>query len=175
MQKRAMQWWIVPVIVGAMAASGCQITEESKKSTRPPSTLQGPLASLHWLEGAWTDPSGGSRTAEEHWIVPRGGLMLGVNRSMRDGRAVAFEFLRIEARDDGSVVYVAQPNGRSPGTDFPLAEESEGRAVFRNPDHDFPDTLIYELRGDDLEIRVEGKSGAERGGFTLKLRRTPSR
>ena len=160
--------WSVASI--AIFVAGCQLAP-----TRPAPTATtdagGSLAILSWLEGAWIDPEGGSRTVEEHWIAPRGGLLLGVNRSIRDGRAVGFEFLRIETRDDASVVYVAQPNGRSPGTDFPLVEHAEHRAVFRNPDHDFPDTLIYERDGNDLTIRVEGQSGAERGGFTLQLRR----
>lgn len=164
---------LLSIAIAATLCTGCQLAPEnpvSLSTTEP----RGPLAILSWLEGAWIDPEGGARTVEEHWIVPRGGLMLGVNRSIRDGRAVGFEFLRIETRDDASIVYVAQPNGRSPGTDFPLVEHAEHRAVFRNPDHEFPDTLIYERDGDDLTIRVEGQSGAGRGGFTLQLRRDGS-
>ena len=164
---------LLSIALTATLGAGCQLAPEYSASPLP-NEPRGPLAILSWLEGAWIDPEGGARTVEEHWIVPRGGLMLGVNRSIRDGQAIAFEFLRIEKRDDESIVYVAQPNGRSPGTDFPLVEHSENRAVFRNPDHDFPDTLIYERVGDDLTIRVEGQSGAGRGGFTLQLRRDGS-
>jgi hypothetical protein len=47
---------------------------------------------------------------EEVWIEPAGGVMLGVHRDVRAGGGAFFEYLRIEARDNG-VVYVASPMG----------------------------------------------------------------
>ena len=68
---------------------------------------------------------------------------------------VSFEFLRIETAGP-SLVYVAQPGGRPP-TRFPLAETGARRAVFANPQHDFPQRILYWL--DDagaLHARIEG-------------------
>ncbi|MBL8754175.1 MAG: hypothetical protein JNK15_12815, partial [Planctomycetes bacterium] len=56
---------------------------------------------------------------------------------------VAFEFLRLVERD-GGLVYIAQPNGRTP-TEFVLTEIGATRAVFENPRHDFPQRIVYEL------------------------------
>jgi len=90
----------------------------------------------------------------ECWSAPRGGLMLGWNRSVRaDGRG-AFEFLRIADTADG-VVYFASPGGRE-ATPFRLAEAADRSVVFENPEHDFPQRILYRLGTDGvLHARVE--------------------
>ena len=128
-----------------------------------------PLATLDWLAGSWVERSAEFESNEEHWVAARGGMMLGVNRTLRGPRAVAFEFLRIEARDEDAIVYIAQPGGRSPGVEFTMTEWSDTHVVFKNPEHDFPDTITYRRDGDHLSAHVEGtgRDGA-RGGFTLE-------
>ena len=120
-----------------------------------------PLASLGWLSGHWVDEEG-EQLVEELWLPPRGGLMLGLHRDVSPEKPRAwFEFLRIESRPDG-VFYVASPGGR-PSTDFRRVEEGETRAVFANPEHDFPKRIVYERRGDRLTARAEGDDGAAVG------------
>jgi len=114
------------------------------------------LEGLRFMEGDWRGESGKARI-EEHWIEAAGGIMLGVSRTIVSGKTVAFEFLRIEAREDG-VFYVAQPNGR-PGTDFKLTKVSAGEAVFENPQHDHPKLIRYRLGDDTLVAEVEGDEG----------------
>ena len=124
--------------------------------TAPPSFASEtePLQSLAWMAGTWTGEDGGTAT-EEVWIAPRGGLMLGLHRDVARGKAVSFEFLRIEATADG-IVYFASPKG-APPTPFRLVEGKEGRAVFENPKHDFPVRILYWLGPDNsLHARIEG-------------------
>ncbi len=115
------------------------------------------MSDLAWLEGTWVADANGTRT-EERWTSPAGGAMLGTGRTLRAGRMVAFEFLRIVARPDG-VVYIAQPGGRPP-TEFALTSGGSGLAVFENPAHDFPKRLSYRRTGRTLLVEVEG---AEKG------------
>lgn len=97
---------------------------------------------MAWLPGVWGGTMGKS-SIEERWSTVKGGAMLGVARTVREDKMVAFEFLRIVERD-GGLVYVAQPGGRPP-TEFVLTELDNKRAVFVNPHHDFPQRIIYEL------------------------------
>ena len=135
--------------------------------TSAPSQAADPLDPVGFLAGAW----GTDGDVVEYWMPPLRGLMVGVNRDPQGEGAPFFEFLRIEARGEG-IVYVASPRGGSP-TDFRLTEVSETRAVFANPDHDFPQKLIYTLSDDRLEVEV----GAERDGvwdsFKLRWTRVP--
>ena len=107
----------------------------------------------------WTGESGGV-TFEERWTPPAGGAMLAVSRTIKDGRMVAFEFLRIVERD-GGLVYVAQPGGKPP-TDFTLTAISATSATFENPAHDFPKIIRYTKRADgSLEARVGDGGGKD--------------
>ena len=112
------------------------------------------IEAMGWLAGSWVLEESGVRI-EEHWIPESGGTMLGVSRTVKGGKTVAFEFLRLEARGDG-VVYVAHPNAR-PGTDFTLTKLEVHSAVFENPAHDFPKIIRYRLNPDGtLLAQIEG-------------------
>lgn len=81
--------------------------------------------------------------------------MLGVHRDVAGGKAVSFEFLRIEARPEG-IVFFGSPKG-APPTEFRLVQKSPGRAVFENLEHDFPVRVLYWLGSDGrLHARIEG-------------------
>jgi hypothetical protein len=110
---------------------------------------------LSWLAGTWSGESGGMRM-EEHWMEPRGGMMLGLHRDLLPGGKLFFEYLRIETTEQG-IAYVASPRGGR-STRFPLLEMTERRVVFENPDHDFPQRIAYELReAGRLCARIEGE------------------
>ncbi len=118
-------------------------------------------ADLAWLGGAWASVDVGVET-EETWLAPKGGVMLGMNRTTKNAANAGFEFMRLEDRP-GGVVFLAQPSGKPP-TEFPLKELKGKRAVFENPAHDFPQRVIYRMdhRG-RMVGRIEGQlGGAER-------------
>ena len=86
--------------------------------------------------------------------------MLGVSRTLKGERAVAFEFLRIEFRKDG-VFYVAQPGGR-PKTEFKLTGSDPRSATFENPGHDHPKVIRYKLEADgSLKAELDGSEGKQ--------------
>lgn len=120
-----------------------------------------PVSALAWLAGSWGGVDGRIEH-EEHWTAPKGGAMVGMHRTIRDGRMVEFEFLRIEEQK-GALVYLSMPNGRSPATPFTLKTLDGERVVFENLAHDFPHRVIYSREGDNLRARIEGMvNGQER-------------
>ena len=120
------------------------------------------VSDLDWLAGHWEHESAdGSSRNEELWLAPAGGMMLGVNRTIEDGRAVFFEFLMIR-EVNGRTAYLAMPGGQTPPTVFPLVETSASMtAIFENPDHDFPKRIVYQRTGDDLTATLTGASNEE--------------
>jgi Domain of unknown function (DUF6265) len=138
-----------------------------------PSATPHTADSLDWLAGHWVmATSGGS--VEELWLPPAGGTLYGVGRTLSGGATRFFEFLAIESREgaDGpTLAYVARPRGGEP-TEFLMVELSVHRAVFANPQHDFPKRISYERRGDELHARVDdGTDGGE--GEDFEYRRVP--
>ncbi len=116
---------------------------------------------LSWLAGCWEWKSG-VRHGEEQWMKPRGGTMLGMSRTTRRDSTIEFEFLRIEERDN-RLQYVASPSGQA-GATFSSTVLTDSTVVFANATHDFPQRILYTLRGDSLLARIEGtRSGTVRG------------
>lgn len=111
-----------------------------------------------WMSGTWQSNRDGVRM-EEHWTSADGGVMLGLHRDVT-AKKTSIEFLRIERRGD-TLVYLAMPGGR-PATEFPLKTATDGRIVFENLAHDFPQRIIYRREGSRLCARVEdAKQGEE--------------
>jgi hypothetical protein len=64
------------------------------------------LDKLDWMSGCHALETPRGVKIEEQWMRPSGGTMLGMNRTTRGGKAVANEFLRIDAKGV-DVVYTA--------------------------------------------------------------------
>ena len=144
-----------PLFVVAMLAAGLLTVVEGQ--TGP--NVRASLAQLAWLAGTWSG-GGGAVAVEERWTPPAGGAMLAVSRTIKGDRMVAFEYLRIVERD-GTLIYIAQPNGRPP-TEFRLSAIAADSATFENNAHDFPKVIAYAKKADGtLEARVS--DGAQRG------------
>jgi hypothetical protein len=124
---------------------------------------------LSWISGCWVG-EGAKRTYEEQWMRPSGKSMLGMSRSVSEGRTVEYEFLRLHEEDDGDIYYTANPSGQEHAS-FKLVSLEKNQAVFENAGHDFPQRIIYSRRDDGtLNARIEGTSkGKERAvDFPMK-------
>lgn len=118
---------------------------------------------ISWLAGRWKSKNA-EPSFEEHWMSPKGGIMIGMGREMNGGRLEFHEYLRIEQRKDG-LVYVAQPMGRKE-TEFRLTNENKNTLMFENPEHDFPNIIEYEKRDDgSLCVRVSGNGKKKNKAF----------
>jgi hypothetical protein len=104
-------------------------------------TAASPVDALSWLAGCWKLEEPEFRR-EEQWMRPAGGTLVGMSRSVADGKTVEYEYLRIEARDE-RLVYVASPSGQAE-TVFTLEELTDRSVSFTAPEHDFPQRIVYE-------------------------------
>jgi hypothetical protein len=145
------------LFLSAAAALAAPAAAPASAPAPPPAGPEA-IASLTWVQGSWTGDDGGL-AMEEYWTAPRGGALLGLHRDVKGERMVSFEFQRIDA-SGGVVTYWASPQG-APPTPFRLKEMGPGRrVVFENPEHDFPQRILYWRTGeDDLHARIEGPAG----------------
>lgn len=88
-------------------------------------------------------------------MKPAGGTMLGMSRTVEDGRTVEWEFLQL--REAGNhLVYIAHPSNQA-RAEFRWISGTATSARFENPDHDFPQVITYTLQPDgSLLGRIEG-------------------
>lgn len=129
------------------------------------------LEAAAWLAGCWRIESpDGQNVAEEQWMAPRGGLMVGMSRSIRGGEASEHEFLTIRV-EEGRLVYHAAPSGQAP-TDFPARRVEDGRLEFVNAAHDFPQKIVYTRTGhDQAEAAVFGEADDSEPAFAIPYKR----
>lgn len=128
------------------------MTIQSASIVQAQDNAQG-IASVAWLSGSWISRDKGE-IVEEQWMKPRGGMMLGTNRTVKPQGKTAFEFMRISETDRGLTFY-ASPSGK-PAVPFQATQIEDKRVVFENPQQDFPNKIIYSTDGDKLFATIEG-------------------
>lgn len=136
------------------------------------STLAGEADMPAWMAGCWEQRSE-DFVYEEHWMAPAGDMMLGMSRTVRDGKVTATEYLRIDrTAETRTLQYTAIPSGQSL-TVFTASKVESRRLVFENPAHDFPQRIIYTLGGDALTARIEGEKNGVLRGVDFTMRQVP--
>lgn len=120
-------------------------------------TLQLPTPTaqdLKWLAGCW-ESSRANRHIVEQWMPPEGGTLMGMSRTVANGKTTEYEFLLIREGGQG-LEYVAKPSGQAEAT-FTSVRVSANEAAFENPAHDFPTRIIYQRQPDGgLTAVIEG-------------------
>lgn len=150
---------IVTAVVALTAITACAAARAEES----------PLSSLAWMAGCWASESGEPGSGEQ-WMPPAGGTMLGMGRTVKNGKTVEHEFLQIGTNSEGQATYTAHPSGQKEAT-FVATELAKGAVTFENLEHDFPQRVIYKaLPGDRLAARIEGvRDGTLRGiDFPMK-------
>ncbi len=130
------------------------------------------VQSLAFIAGCWEiNAPARKRLVSEQWMIPVGDAMLGMSRTLRDGKLSGFEYMRIVQNDTG-VHYFAKPSGNKDETAFKLIKWSANEAIFENPSHDFPQRIIYRLNSpDSLLARIEGAMNGKVTGMDFPMTR----
>jgi hypothetical protein len=116
------------------------------------------IRQLDWLEGKWSGDIQG-KPFEAIYSSPEGGVILSQSKELNENSPCFFEFEKFEAFDD-AVIMTPYPGGEK-SVPFRLIDykSTVKKAHFRNPEHDFPNDIIYEMpEPDRLLFTVSGKS-----------------
>ena len=94
---------------------------------------------------------------------------MGIGYSLKQGRVSSYEYLRIMRKDTG-IYYVAKPASAKTETFFKLISLKDKKVKFENPEHDFPQRIVYHLVGEKtLSVRVEADKNGKSQGFGYSL------
>ncbi|MFG0242886.1 MAG: DUF6265 family protein [Phycisphaerales bacterium JB054] len=138
------------------------------------------LTDLEFLAGAWEHDEDGT-LVREVWDEPRGDAMVGHFVVVSEGSAVLYELFTVEQGEGAPVLRLRHFNrGLEPWAseaDAPLTltltEADNRRAVFANPENDFPREMIYEVKDDTLTVSLIPAADSARGELTLEFTRVP--
>jgi hypothetical protein len=135
------------------------------------------LEDLSWLAGSWSGEIRGAGAAtrfETHYTSPEGGVILSVSKALsQDGKLRWFEFERFEMRD-GALQVTPHPGGK-PSVSFKLVEYDAAakKAVFANPEHDYPTRITYQRIAEDRLLFVVAGETKESPVMEFLLSRRP--
>ncbi|MDL2357521.1 MAG: DUF6265 family protein [Pseudomonadota bacterium] len=130
------------------------------------------LDRIAWLAGCWTREAAEPGT-QEHWMAPAAGTMLGIGRTVKAGKTIEFEFMRIHLAADGKLLFTALPSGQQEAT-FTQIRIGETEVAFENPAHDFPQRVIYRLQDKTrLLASIEGTRKGAMRTIEFPMRRAP--
>jgi hypothetical protein len=136
----------------------------------PSAVAQPSLDDLNWLAGCWAGMNG-KVSFREHWMSAEGGIMLGMGRTISDGKLASYEAMRIELDADGKLVFVPKPSGKAEAR-FPLLKKEGSSFIFENLQHDFPQRVIYQKKDDgSLHARIEGERNGKLKGIDFPMQR----
>jgi hypothetical protein len=129
------------------------------------------LSDLGWMSGCWelNDDKRGMLISEM-WMKPSGNAMMGVGRTIKSGKLVDFEFLRI-VEDANGIAYISRPSENKEDTSFKMIRSSTGEVVFENAAHDFPQRIIYKGSGEKMTARIEGLTNGKLKGIDFPYAR----
>ena len=127
------------------------------------------INNLKWITGCW-ESNNKNELVTEQWMKPAGNSMLGMSRTVANGKTSAYEFLRI-IQENFEVFYIANPS-KQQETSFKLIKQTNNEAIFENPTHDFPQRIIYRLKSKtSLVARIEGDNKGKQMGFDYPMKR----
>jgi len=128
------------------------------------------ITQLNWLPGCWK-AEGGEAGSVEQWMPLAGGSLLGMGRTVKSGKTVAHEFMRIALQPDGRLAFHAQPSGQ-PAASFTAVSLSDTEVVFENLQHDFPQRVVYARDGATrLAARIEGQHHGKTRSIPFPMQR----
>ena len=125
------------------------------------------MESLSFMVGCWQQP--GANGIREQFAPPATNMMTGLSQFWRGDRIVDWEFHRIDQGPQGPVI-TPHPRGEA-SVSFAPIELTPTRIVWSNPDHDFPNRIIYERVAPDTLVVVAEADGPEGRRLAFRMAR----
>lgn len=116
--------------------------------------MSDPMADLSFMAGSW-QAARGTGVFDETWQAPKGGLMLGMSRTVRGEKATFEEHLRIDVHEGKVRMLILQKFGEKPITFFAEKLTAE-EVLFKAIDDPNNATVSYRKVPTGLFAVVEG-------------------
>ncbi len=154
-----MTKYISLVLVGLIlfTASSCHFGQNKKP------------VSIHNLQGVWQATEG--PLLYEEWMIDDDSALIGLSYSINGKDTLLLEKMRM-IKTNGRLHFFARVPDQNAAEEigFALVKHEKSRWTFENPDHDYPNRIIYELLSDTtLYARIENMRGNKQKEFRFKL------
>jgi len=143
------------------AGTGAQSGVSPSATVSPETASKDALADFAWLEGRWQG-EWGPRIAEQVWMAPKGGAMLGTFRLLENDKTLVLEMFVLLEKPNGIEFRLRHftpdllPWEKANATVLVLASHDPMKAIFENPVDGQPKhAVITRIDGDTFVSRSE--------------------
>lgn len=151
--------YIFVITIAATLLSACANTTTKEQTTETTATATNRLDEVAWMIGTWEMHAvEGSGVFTEQWQRIDDNTLGGTGMMLQGTDTVFIEKLQL-VNEDGALWYVPTVANQNSGQPVRFKEKSisANELVFENLNHDFPQRIIYQRKGDNaLYARVEG-------------------
>jgi hypothetical protein len=134
---------------GSQSKAGPTETSKASASPTPPQSVPGPrLSDFAWLEGRWRG-DWGPRVAEQVWMAPKAGMVLGDFRLIENDKVLVVEFFTLVEKPGGINFYFRHftpelvPWEKSDATLLKLTTADPKKSAFENPANGKPKRVVF--------------------------------
>ena len=145
--------YILFLFLGAMFACGGKKETKELQKKDPYEKLK----SLNWFIGKWENKSP-EGIMTESWTMLNDSVYVGTSSYVEGEDTLFSEQIRLEQRGaDIFYIPVIEDQNEGKPTQFKLTLTGSQMAKFENPEHDFPQMVTYELKGDSMLAEISGQ------------------
>jgi hypothetical protein len=158
--------------VFAIMAS-CGKKENTEETTAPVAEAPNKMAKAEWLLGSWGDttPQG---ALSEKWEKVNDSVMHGESYFVVGGKDTVFAETIALTSEKGKLAYtvtVPGQNNEKP-VRFDLTASTENQLVFENPQHDYPNKIVYnKITNDSLTAEISGMQKGKPASELMAMKR----
>ncbi len=116
---------------------------------------------LDWMVGCWISDDG---TSQEVWMRESENALLGFSVTVSDTRVSFYEILTVKRNSRGRWIYTARIPEQE-AVAFAARNEEDGRIVFRNASHVYPQQIEYKKDGEALLAVIALLGGFDERSF----------
>ncbi len=121
------------------------------------SSKKSDISQFGWLSGKWVGTVKGEIFYEE-WSEPQGMIMTGHGYEVKGNDTVFSENIKIEQRGT-DFFYIPDVKENNGPVDFKFTGASNDSLIFENPQHDFPQRIVYfHTSGHQMYACIDGKN-----------------
>jgi hypothetical protein len=124
-----------------------------------------------WLIGKWIGKSSDNTVFHERWYSESEKIMIGIGRATVGTDTIFAETLKIE-KIENSFYYIATVPANDGPVLFKAIEMVDGKLIFENKEHDFPQVIKYEMEENVLHVTLEGKHEGQNAREEIYYQRT---
>ncbi|MGV3460097.1 MAG: DUF6265 family protein [Flavobacterium sp.] len=144
--------------VFALLASCTKKETTTEETTAPVAEAPNKMAKAEWLLGSWgnTTPEG---ALTEKWEKVNDSVMHGESYFVIGGKDTLFAETVALTSENGKLAYTVTVPGQNDEKPvrFDMTSSNESQIVFENPQHDFPNKIVYKkITNDSLVAEISG-------------------